>query len=245
MKKFLKIIIICIIFIVLLFVGYAYKDSFVSHDIENENISTNESLSSNSEVPVENTSANNTENAVANQTSDNENKVANTNQILENVVQEDQTKTNTVTKNVTTSEHKEEDKNEIEYYQGYEVAGHLKIPKYKIDAPIFKSVNMQTLNISVGVAYGTLNEVGNTTIFGHGYENYPFSVLGNIKIGDKVIITDSNKKEITYEVYDKQVISNNDASYMLRDTAGAREITMQTGHSNSKRLIVSAKEVSK
>ena len=104
---------------------------------------------------------------------------------------------------------------------------------------------MQTLNISVGVAYGTLNEVGNTTIFGHGYENYPFSVLGNIKIGDKVIITDSNKKEITYEVYDKQVISNNDASYMLRDTAGAREITMQTGHSDSKRLIVSAKEVSK
>lgn len=243
MKKFLKIIIICIIFIVLLFVGYAYKDSFVSHDIENENISTNESLSSNSEVPVENTSSTNIENAVANQTSNNENTVASTNQALENIVQE--TQTNTIPENVTTSEAKEESKNEIEYYQGYEVAGHLKIPKYKIDAPIFKSMNMQTLNISVGVAYGTLNEVGNTTIFGHGYENYPFSVLGNIKIGDKVIITDSNKKEITYEVYDKQVISNNDASYMLRDTAGAREITMQTGHSDSKRLIVSAKEVSK
>lgn len=243
MKKFLKIIIICIIFIVLLFVGYAYKDSFVSHDIENENIYTNESLSSNPEVPVENTSATNIENAVANQTSNNENTVASTNQALENIVQE--TQTNTIPENVTTSEAKEESKNEIEYYQGYEVAGHLKIPKYKIDAPIFKSMNMQTLNISVGVAYGTLNEVGNTTIFGHGYENYPFSVLGNIKIGDKVIITDSNKKEITYEVYDKQVISNNDASYMLRDTAGAREITMQTGHSDSKRLIVSAKEVSK
>lgn len=243
MKKFLKIIIICIIFIVLLFVGYAYKDSFVSHDIENENIYTNESLSSNPEVPVENTSATNIENAVANQTSNNENTVASTNQALENIVQE--TQTNTIPENVTTSEAKEESKNEIEYYKGYEVAGHLKIPKYKIDAPIFKSMNMQTLNISVGVAYGTLNEVGNTTIFGHGYENYPFSVLGNIKIGDKVIITDSNKKEITYEVYDKQVISNNDASYMLRDTAGAREITMQTGHSDSKRLIVSAKEVSK
>lgn len=243
MKKFLKIIIICIIFIVLLFVGYAYKDSFVSHDIENENISTNESLSSNPEVPVENTSATNIENAVANQTSNNENTVASTNQALENIVQE--TQTNTIPENLTTGKEKEEAKNEIEYYQGYEVAGHLKIPKYKIDAPIFKSMNMQTLNISVGVAYGTLNEVGNTTIFGHGYENYPFSVLGNIKIGDKVIITDSNKKEITYEVYDKQVISNNDASYMLRDTAGAREITMQTGHSDSKRLIVSAKEVSK
>lgn len=243
MKKFLKIIIICIIFIVLLFVGYAYKDSFVSHDLENENISTNESLSSNPEVPVKNTSATNIENAVANQTSNNENTVASTNQALENIVQE--TQTNTIPENVTTGEEKEEAKNEIEYYQGYEVAGHLKIPKYKIDAPIFKSMNMQTLNISVGVAYGTLNEVGNTTIFGHGYENYPFSVLGNIKIGDKVIITDSNKKEITYEVYDKQVISNNDASYMLRDTAGAREITMQTGHSDSKRLIVSAKEVSK
>lgn len=132
-----------------------------------------------------------------------------------------------------------------EYIQGMEVAGHMKIPKFNVDAPIFSYANKYTLDISMGVAYGNLNEKGNTTIFGHAYKNYPFEKISQLEIGDTINITDSSKNEIIYEVYDKQSINSNDATYMFRDTFGAREITMQTGESDTTRLIVLAREIKK
>lgn len=132
---------------------------------------------------------------------------------------------------------------EVEYIQGMEVAGHIEISKFNVDAPIFRNVTLKSLEISVGVAYGNLNDIGNTTIFGHAYNNYPFEKLSQLENGDTIIITDSNKNEITYEVYDKKIVNSNDATYMIRNTNGTREITMQTGNSDTTKLIVLAREI--
>lgn len=141
-----------------------------------------------------------------------------------------------------TTEHMQEEI-ESEYIQEIEVIGYIKIPKYNVESPIFKNVSKNALNISVAVAYGSLNEEGNTTIFGHAYQNYPFEKISQLENGDKIIITDATKKEITYEIYNKQIINSNDATYMIRNTNGAKEITLQTGDTETTRLIVSAKEI--
>ena len=177
----------------------------------------------------------------------NENKIENTmgnattikSDEIENSTENQIDKSNEITKD-TIKEIKEP---EIEYIEGIEVIGYIKIPKYSIDAPIFRNVSQKSLNISVAVAYGTLNEDGNTTIYGHAYKNYPFENVPYLESGDKIIITDATKNEITYEVYNKQVINSNDASYMIRNTNGTKEITLQTGDTETTRLIVSAREV--
>mgnify|MGYP003292340030 CR=1 FL=1 len=131
---------------------------------------------------------------------------------------------------------------EVEYISGYEVSGHIKIPKLNLDIPVFKYMNQYTLQISVGVAYGFLNEVGNTVIMGHAYEGYPFSYISQLEIGDVYTVTDSQKREITYEVYDKQVVSSQDASYFMRQTEGRREVVMQTANTQDTKLLIIARE---
>lgn len=189
------------------------------------------------------------------------NKVANTvvvsndvepqNEVVENIITEDEEIIeNTVEigteENVINEVEKEEviEEPQAKYVEGNEYVGYIRIAKFNVDAPIFKYANVATLNISTGIAYGTLNEVGNTVIFGHAYQNYPFEKISELENGDKIIIVDLANKESVYEVYDKQVIESNDATYMIRNTNGAKEITLQTGYSDAtKRLSVLAKEV--
>ena len=131
---------------------------------------------------------------------------------------------------------------EKEYISGYEVAGYISIPKFNVNGPIFSAVTKATLELSAGVALGNLNEIGHTVLMGHAYQGYPFENISKLENGDTVIVTDANKREITYEVIDKQVVNSNDATYMIRQANGSREITMQTGHSDTTRLIVILRE---
>ena len=131
---------------------------------------------------------------------------------------------------------------EKEYISGYEVAGYISIPKFNVNGPIFSAVTKATLELSAGVALGNLNEIGHTVLMGHAYQGYPFENISKLENGDTVIVTDANKREITYEVIDKQVVNSNDATYMIRQANASREITMQTGHSDTTRLIVILRE---
>lgn len=131
---------------------------------------------------------------------------------------------------------------EKEYISGHEVAGYISIPKFNVNGPIFSAVTKATLDLSAGVALGNLNEIGHTVLMGHAYQGYPFENISKLENGDMVIVTDANKREITYEVIDKQVVNSNDATYMIRQANASREITMQTGHSDTTRLIVILRE---
>lgn len=89
-----------------------------------------------------------------------------------------------------------------------------------------------------------LNQPGNTTIVGHNYRNKLFfSDNKKLSKGDIIKITDQTGTMVTYEIYDMYETSPSDATYMQRDTAGAREISLSTcTDDSSARLIILAKE---
>lgn len=131
------------------------------------------------------------------------------------------------------------------YMENYEVLGRIEIPKTKVDYPILENVTKRSLEIAVGVAYGPgLNQIGNTTIFGHNYRNgLFFSNNKKLSNGDKIYITDALGNRVTYVIYNIYQTTPNDASYMQRETNGRREISLQTCTDDSSgRIIIWAAE---
>lgn len=147
---------------------------------------------------------------------------------------------------VTNENQEERTEPEKVYYEGYEIKGYLKIPKTKVNYPVLETVTEKTLSIALGLAYGPgLNEVGNTTIFGHNYRNGKFfSNNKKLSNGDKILVTDKYGDEVTYIIYRIYETDASDAEYMLRDTEGRREISLQTctDDSNGRIIIWAAEE---
>lgn len=152
---------------------------------------------------------------------------------------------NLLASETTTAEEEKKNNEEQEevkkaYYEGYEIKGVINIPKTGIEYPVLESVTKKSLEVAVGIAYGPgLNEVGNTTIYGHNYRNGTF-FSNNKKLakGDKILITDQKGETVTYIIYNMYETSPNDASYMTRDTGGRREISLQTCTDDSKARII-------
>lgn len=131
-------------------------------------------------------------------------------------------------------------------YNGFDVAGTIEIPTTNLKAPVLEQYEYspKALETSVVVLYGTgLNQPGNTTIAGHNYRNgLFFSNNKKLSIGDKIYITDSTGKRLSYTIYDKYEAEENESDYITRDTQGAIEISLSTCTDDSKaRLIILAK----
>lgn len=167
---------------------------------------------------------------------DNENTVTNNSDILGRL--------NEITpeKETTTTE-KEAEK---VYMEGYEVKGIIEIPKTGIKYPVLETVTKKSLETAVSIAYGPgLNEVGNTIIYGHNYRKTGLFFSDNKKLskGDEVYITDQKGEKVIYVIYNIYETTPNDATYMTRDTAGRREISLQTCTDDSSgRIIIWAAE---
>lgn len=137
--------------------------------------------------------------------------------------------------------------NNAKKYNGFLTAGTIEIPSTKLKAPILdeSEYSPKALETSVVVLYGVgLNKPGNTTIAGHNYRRSGVFFSDNKKIsnGDKIYITDLSGKRVTYTVYDKFEVAENDEDYMSRDTNGATEISLTTCTDDSKaRLIILAR----
>ena len=136
--------------------------------------------------------------------------------------------------------------NNQQKFNNFLVAGTIEIPATKLCCPILdqSEYSPKALETSVVVIYGAgLNKVGNTTISGHNYRNGTFfSNNKKLKVGDKIYITDLDGKRLTYTIYDKFQVEENDADYMVRDTQGAIEISLSTCTDDSKaRLIILAR----
>ena len=120
---------------------------------------------------------------------------------------------------------------EIEMYEGFPVAGRIKIPKINLDLKILADSSAKAIEVSVAVQVGSagLNKVGNTTIIGHNYRDGSlFSNNKNLTIGDKIYITDNTGTTVEYIIYNTYITERNDSDYMERDTEGRREITLTT-----------------
>ena len=166
-------------------------------------------------------------------TTDNEKKTGDTDDIAYDGVEQGDT-------NSTSSEGKKKQ------FNGFDVAGTIEIPATKVKYPVLEQYEYspKALETSVIILYGVgLNQVGNTTIAGHNYRNNLFfSKNKNLKIGDKIYITDSTGKRLPYTIYDKFEAAENDSDYITRDTQGAIEISLTTCTDDSKaRTIILAK----
>lgn len=129
---------------------------------------------------------------------------------------------------------------------GFVVVGKINIPKTNIEYPILESISTKALEVGVVVAYPSnpqLNTKGNVVIQGHNYRNGKFfSNNKKLAIGDKIKITDVNKRTLTYTIYDIYETTDKDSSYFTRNTGDNIEISLSTCTDNGKRrLIILAK----
>lgn len=128
---------------------------------------------------------------------------------------------------------------------GLEVAGTIEIPKTKVKCAILNDSSARALETGIAILYGPgVNKVGNTVLAGHNYRNGTFfSNNKKLAIGDKIYLTDTSGKKVTYTIYKKYQTDANDFSYATRDTNGLREISVSTcTDDSSARLILWAKE---
>ena len=132
-------------------------------------------------------------------------------------------------------------------YKGFYVLGTIEIPKTKVKYPILEKVTTKSLDTAVAVIWpenAVLNKPGNVVIMGHNYRNgLFFSNNKKLSKGDKIYITDLEKKRIAYTIYKIFETSSSDATFFNRDTDGKREITLSTCTDDSKaRIIIQARE---
>lgn len=129
-------------------------------------------------------------------------------------------------------------------YKGFDVSGRIQIPSIDLDYPILSQAGKKEIEVAVGIQYGPgPNQPGNTIIAGHNYRNgLFFSNNKKLQIGDTIYITDNSGTKVKYTIYNKYETTPEDTDYWLRDTAGAREISLTTCTDDSKgRLIIWAK----
>lgn len=137
--------------------------------------------------------------------------------------------------------------NNKQKYKGFTVAGTIEIPTINLKYFVLESSSKAAIEVAVGIYeedITELNLVGNTTIVGHNYRNGTF-FSNNKKLveGDKIYITDSTGKKVTYVIYKTYTTTPEDSSHLYRDTQGKREITLSTCTDDTQsRLIILAKE---
>ena len=121
----------------------------------------------------------------------------------------------------------------------------LSIPKLDIQYPVLSETSVELLKVSLNKYWGpNPNEIGKYCIVGHNYRNSLF-FSNNKKLanGDNIYITDNSGTKVKYVIYNKYETTPEDTDYMLRDTAGKKEISLSTcTDDSSKRLIIWAKE---
>ena len=130
-------------------------------------------------------------------------------------------------------------------YKGFEVVGQIEIPKISLDLPILEMVSQSSLRTSVAFLYGVgINQIGNTVIVGHNYQNGTFfSDLDQLESGDYIKITDMEDNVVNYKVYEIKITTPDDGSFYDRDTNGKREITLTTSTDDTTgRFVVLASE---
>lgn len=100
----------------------------------------------------------------------------------------------------------------------YTVLGKIKIEKIDIYDPILKENTKGSLDASaVKIAGPDLNSNGNVVIGGHNYMKGNFFIkINKLRENDKITITDLSGKSVDYFVYDYNVTSIEDASYLAQ-----------------------------
>lgn len=213
---------------------------------ESENSEENNLENSNkiNETNSEKTTQNGNNNTNDNISTDNEKKEnrTNNNTVSENKNTNNGTNTASVNKKKTSTK-KQNNASTTTIPQ--DAIGNITIPKTGVNLPIMKTVTLHNMDTATCFLYstGTLNKSGTTVIIGHNYQNGKlFSNNNKLKKGDKIYITtqDGTKKE--YTIYDKFITSDDDISYIKRNTDNSPQIALSSCTDDEKnRIIILAK----
>ena len=129
--------------------------------------------------------------------------------------------------------------------KGYKVIGKLEIPKIELSTYILSETNDKSLNVSVTKLIGpNINREGNFCITGHNYNNNRmFGKLKKLELGDKIILTDTYNRSVTYTVSSIDKIGTKEVEVLSQNTMGEREVTLITCTTGAlKRIVVKAIE---
>lgn len=129
--------------------------------------------------------------------------------------------------------------------QSHKVIGIINIPAIDLEYPIIDKTTKETMRISISkFSGGEINEIGNVALAGH--NNYSGTMFGknkNLKIKDKIYLTDLTRRTIEYEIYNIFVTDPNDTSILETEDKTKRELTLITcKNGRSERLIIKARE---
>ncbi|MCI9063090.1 MAG: sortase [Clostridia bacterium] len=122
--------------------------------------------------------------------------------------------------------------------------GKIEIPSTKVNLTILSNVTVNNMEKSPCFLYttGGINKKGTTLIVGHNKRNGKlFSNNAKIKKGDKIYITDLNKKKLEYTVYNKVVTTDDDTSYLKSDVKSPEIVLSSCTDDESKRIIIQAR----
>lgn len=96
-------------------------------------------------------------------------------------------------------------------YSGYTLLGKIEIPSIGFTSVIIKDNTYRAMDMGAVLSYGVMpNEPGGTVISGHNFRGQSIFMYGikNLSAGNKIYITDSSGRQLTYTVY--EVIRNYD-----------------------------------
>jgi len=124
----------------------------------------------------------------------------------------------------------------------FRTIGVIIIPKIDISYPIINECTDENLNIAPTKFLGpTINTEGNLVVVGHNNWNKDFfSNLHKLENGDVVELIDTSGNKLTYRVYNKYEIKQDDFFCLEQDTNGKTELTLITciKYQKAKRLVV-------
>lgn len=127
-------------------------------------------------------------------------------------------------------------------YKGYVVSAKLEIPKIKLDTYVLDEKSEEAMWVCPTKYYGPEpNEVGNYCIAAHNYDKENmFNHIIDLKIGDKIYLTDNENGKNEYRVYDIYKTEPENTMPLMQATEKT-EITLITcSDYSSKRIIVKA-----
>ena len=153
--------------------------------------------------------------------------------------------TNTEIINQTRVNNLKEYQNMPESIDGHKVVGKLEIPKIELTTYILGYTSKESLNKSVTKLTGPeINNEGNFCITGHNYNNgRMFGKLKQLEIGDKIILTDTYDRSVTYTVNTIDTVTPKEVEVLSQNTLGEREVTLITCTTGAlKRIVVRAIE---
>ena len=134
-------------------------------------------------------------------------------------------------------------------FEGFKVIGIIKIPAIDLEYPILEQTTDDAMKVSISKYWGgEINSYGNVSLAGHN-NKITLTMFGknkNLKIGDRIFLTDLTGRTIEYNIYDSFITDPDDVSILRTTDESVREVTLITcTNGRANRLIHKAKEIIK